>query len=532
MPTDIKLKRGTAAALQQVNPVLAAGEPCLEIDTNKIKYGDGTTAWVNLPYANPALTVVDGAELFTPITTGTPLTVSGLTLWLQGDAESTVHRLNGVVAQFADKSNRGHHAFQTNARYRPAYTTTINSKKALKFTAGQSALTGPLALNGSFTLFVVFRQTAVSPAGRVAAFSNGANQDTHITGFIPCAMNDTGDTVGVRVGGQHLAGVAVTNNVPIVYCVKRNTANVTTRVNDGDEDTTVGPVAVINPPSVLDYFALGAARHNYAFGGFNGEIAEVVLYDRVLTEEEENSVFSYLNRWHSAPPSPTGLYAGLQAFWPMNEISGTRYDVSDLNRHLYLSGAVGYGTEVPSTTGVIGSAAEFGGGSDFLRVLNTTFFTASFTVSFWVRLSSTSTPDVFVQNWKSSPASGQFLVGVNSAQKIVASVRTTSGVTSVAGTVNVTADEETYSYVCLRYNAGSNTLSLRVNADVATASTAGTLVSTTNAFDVGSAEQGDVPPAQLYAVDALGVWNRALTDEEVDFLYNSGDGRETLDMAP
>lgn len=531
MATDIKLKRGTAAALQQINPTLAAGEPCLETDTNKIKYGDGVTAWVNLPYANPALTVVDGAELFTPVTTGTPLTVSGLVLWLQGDAESTVNLLNGTVVQFFDKSNKGHHAFQQDVRYRPAYTANINSKKALTFSAGQSALTGQIAVDGPFTLFVVFRQTAVSPAGRVVSFSKGTNQDTHMTGFIPCAMNDTGDAVGVLFDGLHLASIDIANDVPVVYCVKRTPTNFTVRANDGTDETIVGPVNAVRTHGALDYFALGATRHNYAFGGFNGEIAEVVLYDRVLLQAEEDAVFSYLNRWHTAPPSPTGLYAGLQAFWPMNELSGTRYDASDANRHLFLSGAAGYGTDVPATDGVISSAAEFGGGSDYLRRLNTTFFTASFTVSFWVRVSSATTPDVFVQNWRSNPASGQFFVGLNNSQKIIAAVRTTAGVTSITGTPDVAGDEA-YVYVCLRYNADSNTLSLRVNSDVETVATTGTLVATTNAFNVGAAELGAVPPAQLYAVDALGVWNRALTDEEVDFLYNSGSGRETLDMAP
>ena len=48
--TEIQLKRGTALNLSAVNPVLAAGEPCWESDTNKFKIGDGTTAWADLPY--------------------------------------------------------------------------------------------------------------------------------------------------------------------------------------------------------------------------------------------------------------------------------------------------------------------------------------------------------------------------------------------------------------------------------------------------------------------------------------------------
>lgn len=47
----IRLRRGTAAAWTSANPVLALGEPGLETDTRKLKYGDGATAWNSLAYA-------------------------------------------------------------------------------------------------------------------------------------------------------------------------------------------------------------------------------------------------------------------------------------------------------------------------------------------------------------------------------------------------------------------------------------------------------------------------------------------------
>lgn len=46
----IKLRRDTAAAWTAANPVLADGEPGYETDTNKLKIGNGSTAWVTLPY--------------------------------------------------------------------------------------------------------------------------------------------------------------------------------------------------------------------------------------------------------------------------------------------------------------------------------------------------------------------------------------------------------------------------------------------------------------------------------------------------
>lgn len=52
MSSKIQLRRDSAANWTATNPILAQGEPGLETDTNKVKYGDGTTAWNLLDYAS------------------------------------------------------------------------------------------------------------------------------------------------------------------------------------------------------------------------------------------------------------------------------------------------------------------------------------------------------------------------------------------------------------------------------------------------------------------------------------------------
>jgi len=67
MSVTIKLRRDTAANWTSINPVLSAGEPGLETDTLKIKYGDGTHTWSNLSYGmnpNPS-TVLDATAIRT-----------------------------------------------------------------------------------------------------------------------------------------------------------------------------------------------------------------------------------------------------------------------------------------------------------------------------------------------------------------------------------------------------------------------------------------------------------------------------------
>jgi len=48
--TLIKLRRDTAANWASANPILAQGEPGFELDTLKIKIGDGNTVWSSLDY--------------------------------------------------------------------------------------------------------------------------------------------------------------------------------------------------------------------------------------------------------------------------------------------------------------------------------------------------------------------------------------------------------------------------------------------------------------------------------------------------
>jgi len=47
---QIQLRRDTAANWTSNNPTLAQGEPALETDTGRLKFGDGVTAYNSLTY--------------------------------------------------------------------------------------------------------------------------------------------------------------------------------------------------------------------------------------------------------------------------------------------------------------------------------------------------------------------------------------------------------------------------------------------------------------------------------------------------
>lgn len=61
---QLQRRRDTAANWTAADPTLVAGEIGFETDTGWHKIGDGTTAWVSLPYyhGEPWVQVVDGGS--------------------------------------------------------------------------------------------------------------------------------------------------------------------------------------------------------------------------------------------------------------------------------------------------------------------------------------------------------------------------------------------------------------------------------------------------------------------------------------
>jgi len=92
----LKLRRDTAANWTTANPVLLAGELGLESDTNKIKIGDGTTAWTSLGYFP---FVVSGGVVTGNLEIGT----TG-TLTFEGSTANNFETTLGVVDPTADRT--------------------------------------------------------------------------------------------------------------------------------------------------------------------------------------------------------------------------------------------------------------------------------------------------------------------------------------------------------------------------------------------------------------------------------------------
>jgi hypothetical protein len=66
MGARIQLRRGSAAFWDSENPILHSGEPGVEMHPDqpaKIKIGDGSTPWRELPYSPTTLDTPDEGEI-------------------------------------------------------------------------------------------------------------------------------------------------------------------------------------------------------------------------------------------------------------------------------------------------------------------------------------------------------------------------------------------------------------------------------------------------------------------------------------
>lgn len=86
---EFRFQRGVSVRWSQLNPILGAGEPGVEVDTKRFKIGDGATHWNDLEYFINEDGVVAIVETLLAETGG-------------GDGDPRVGDLNALTTQ--DKS--------------------------------------------------------------------------------------------------------------------------------------------------------------------------------------------------------------------------------------------------------------------------------------------------------------------------------------------------------------------------------------------------------------------------------------------
>ena len=243
--------------------------------------------------------------------TAAPLPVTiGNVLWLDASDASTITIGGGGVSQWADKSIMSNHFAQTDVNRQPATgANTLNSLNVLTFddAGSQDYLTraGVLAGNDDdYTYYTVFRPTknAVMSVYEQASGGNGARSAVLLVnakyGFNG-QNNDKHDLVSYGPDQWRVSDMEINN---------AGGPNVSLYDNDVPYTGTTGNPGALNigtTASTVGKKVTGNSEY------FDGDIAEIIIYDRVLLPTERLAVRDYLDqKWalnDFAPPPPPSI---------------------------------------------------------------------------------------------------------------------------------------------------------------------------------------------------------------------------------
>ncbi len=219
-----------------------------------------------------------------------PSSISGLALWLDPSDATTVTESSGEVSRIDDKSGNSHYASQgTAGKYPLINSATINSLPVLNFDGTDDFLSfdsGIYSINTQdATVFVVMQDTNTSGTREIIYGKNFAS-----TSY-----------VRIRSALNTVQGYFGSNNNTNVRTGDKNNARVFMMTSDNEKLNVFSDgrpsYYVPNSNGVGNLTSLilgGDGSSSY----FKGNIGEIIIYNRVLSVQERNSISSYLGtKW-------------------------------------------------------------------------------------------------------------------------------------------------------------------------------------------------------------------------------------------
>jgi hypothetical protein len=239
-----------------------------------------------------------------------PSSISGLQLWLDSSDPATLYQDTGgvipafndgdPVALWKDKSGNARDASQTTSTQRPLLKKAIqNSKNILRFDGSNDYFGLPAGNYGdSLTCFIVYKWTAASTpgnAGYLYAFAGSVSPKQKLNVMY---MNSSQPTYyfGERTNTAYLG-----NTSKDVYFVNTTTfaspyaaANLATY--DNGISLSISSFGSIGSGGATNDNVIGADKITSGIQTFTGDMAEIIVYNSVLTTAQRQQVEQYLNQ--------------------------------------------------------------------------------------------------------------------------------------------------------------------------------------------------------------------------------------------
>ena len=244
-----------------------------------------------------------------------PIPTTGLQLWLKADAGVT---LNGsTVSKWSDQSGNGNDAIQLDLPRQPLLVNDgLNGKPTIRFDSlSRLGLTGSKRMN-QISLFIMFKMdSGTYVSHNLIEFRDidadgsewGVNLQTSYTGFSPDVVNIFAGRSEVRAVAPLCAAFGVWHSISAV--TDRVMSTTTFRENGIDAQTTLPhnnlsiSVPIGNPTGTGGQIAgPDGTQPPPGRTAAKCDIAEVILYDVVISDSLRRSVEQYLGMKYQIPP--------------------------------------------------------------------------------------------------------------------------------------------------------------------------------------------------------------------------------------
>ena len=212
--------------------------------------------------------------------------LSGLSLWLA--ANSGITEVGGIVSQWNDLSGNENHAIQNTSDYRPIFIENeINGLPVIRFDGSNDFMEFNEITDTRTAFFVVKHRTGSQAYAPILG---------HPTVYDWCAGDTPDKLFGLNTSIYIRNGSAFVNgtSTPVLSIVL---------------PTTFSTISVITTGNVREKY-ITLDRDYIGSRCWDGDYAEIIIYNRALSSEERTIVEAYLSEKYSIGVEPTPAYNG------------------------------------------------------------------------------------------------------------------------------------------------------------------------------------------------------------------------------
>ncbi len=411
----------------------------------------------------------------------TAISSTNLKLWLASDIG--VDTSAGKVTEWFDKSGNNNDAAQSASADEPSYqASVINSKPALSFDGSATYLTLPSATSlgiqsSNYEIFIVAKSSSTNL--QFVEGGTSGNYELQLNGssgarFIPEGSNylDEGSSNAYTNGQAHIFDLKATSSEGVIHV-----------------DGTAGGY-VLSSTQSSDAGNLNIGRRGDGTYYFNGDVAEMIVYDADLTISQRQTITQYLAQKYNISVStvsqPT-IQASNVSFSNIKDTSMTvtvnkgngAYRIILAKSGSAVDSAPADGS-VYTASSVFGSGSQIGTGNYVVyngtdSTVTITGLSSSTTYYFSVfEYNGTSTDQNYLTT---SPATGSQQTTISSATVSLQSDSILSSTSAVfRGTVNPKGNPATYKFY---YGTNINSLNDSTSSQSAGSGTSDTSVTAT-----------------------------------------------------